>query len=487
MLFIPEFFFFLCSFAIFFFYILKHLSSKLNFLESENSIYIAYLYIIVQTIYLLYIEPSNASNISSTYFYKTDLTSVFSIFCILFFFFIVILTPRYFYFLKLSYGVYFFIMSICTFCLMCLSHSVNLFLSFVILESISICLYVLCAFNKKDINSVESALKYFIVGTFSSIFILLGIVLLYSLLNTFNMYDIYFFIELEHLSIINNLNLLIIAISFFMLGLLVKVYAAPFQFWIADVYEGAPLTSSFFFSTSYILSISIFFFNCCITFNHVSSWFSFVIQFLGFLTIIVGSVYTLFQYQIRKWLAYSTITTVGYLLLGISTFDVYIIAESFSFFFIYLLNSALIFTLLLSTYVNDAQTLHKLSDLSLIHKTNPFLSYIYSISFFIASGIPPFLYFFLKASLFTSITDNLNIPFLLIIVLGTLFGYFYYLRASKNLHHSDLSICDSNVGISKLEFSNSLLIIFLFTALILMVIQIDLLIDIFLLFLDHYF
>jgi NADH-quinone oxidoreductase subunit N len=91
-------------------------------------------------------------------------------------------------------------------------------------------LYILCAYNKNDINSVESALKYFIVGTFSSVFILLGIVLLYSLLNTFNMHDISFFIEMERLSIINHLDTLFIAISFFMLGILVKVYAAPFQF-----------------------------------------------------------------------------------------------------------------------------------------------------------------------------------------------------------------------------------------------------------------
>lgn len=230
MLFIPEFFFLFGSLFIFFFYILKNISSKFCFLDTDNLIYISYLYLIFNTMYLLYIEPSSISKIADNYFYKTDFTSFTAMICCVFFLIIILLTPKYFFFLKLSYGVYFFIMSLCTFCFLCLVNSINFFLSFVILETISICLYVLCAYNKKDINSIESALKYFIIGTFSSIFILLGIVLIYSILNTFNMYDVSFFLELEQLSIINNIDLLFIAISFFMLGLLVKLYVAPFQF-----------------------------------------------------------------------------------------------------------------------------------------------------------------------------------------------------------------------------------------------------------------
>lgn len=205
------------------------------------------------------------------------------------------------------------------------------------------------------------------------------------------------------------------------------------------------------------------------------------------MTVLIGSFYTLFQYQIRKWLAYSTISTVGYLLIGISTFDLYIIAESFSFFFIYLLNSALIFSLLLSSYVNDTQTFQKLSDLSLVHKVNPLLSFIYSVSFFIASGIPPLLYFFFKASLFTSFTESLNIFLMLIIITGTLCGYFYYLRASKNIHHNDTIIHNSNIGISKITLTHSIIIITLFILLVIGLIHLDILIDIFFSILDRSF
>ena len=133
--------------------------------------------------------------------------------------------------MQLSNLEYLFILSITLFSIICFINVSNFFLAFVILELISLCMYVLCSFNKRSVYSIESAIKYFIIGSFASLLILLGIIFLFGFTGFLNFSDLTLFFS--YIDLFNG-DILIIGILssfiFIAIGFLFKVYSAPFHF-----------------------------------------------------------------------------------------------------------------------------------------------------------------------------------------------------------------------------------------------------------------
>lgn len=465
MSYIPELYFFFSTYFIFFFFTLRNYSSVLNFVTEDSIIYILYLMTSIVTIVLLSIDTSYNLTISENFVAKTYVSNSISIFLQVFFLVLIYLVKSYFSFLNLSCGVYLFVMSNAIFCLHCLLHSNDFFFAFILLECISICLYILCGYNKKDIESIESALKYFIIGTFSSIILLIGISFLFGLFNSLYMEDLQLFISYE--LVIPNLDIEVITcLSFIALGLLIKTYSAPFHYWAIDIYEGAPLTSSFFFSIIYLTSVLYFFLKLYVYFFINFEFFQYYFLFFAINCLFFGTFGSIFQRKIRKLIAYSSVNTVGFILLAFSTFDLNSIQQSFFFFFTYLLNLTCLFIILIEIKLvssNNIRTIQKISDFAILSSSNSCFPIFFSICFFFSSGIPPFLYFISKSFLFYTFLSNYYIMVVIFLTIMSLCSYFYFIRIVKLIYYNNVIYLTQVTASSKLSFNSALLFSFFFS------------------------
>ena len=439
MSFIPEIFLIFFNILIFIFFITFQYSFIMKF--NINSNYIIYLFsiLILNSMYLLGTEISIDFNLLNNAFIKNNFSYIIEFFFLFIFFIYCISVYKYNNINNINNFEFLFItLNSLIICLLLINIS-NFFTLFILLEMLSIALYVLAAFNKRFLYSIEAGLKYFILGSFSSSLILLGIVILYSFTGFFSFEDLFmlflynsFFLEKFYFIGIMSAFILILV------GFLFKLYSAPFHFWILDIYQGSPLSSLLFFSTIYIFTIvnifSKLYFFIAIDFFFI---FYYIYIFFASACIIFGILGAVLQRKIRKLLAYSTITFIGYYLSSFIALDFFAIEYSLHYFMIYLINLIAIFIFLLNIIYSKSNLIFdKLTDFSCLHKTNSLLSIYSTIYLFAASGMPPFWGFIGKIGLYTSLVSENNILYVILLLILTIIGFFYYIRVIKIIFFS---------------------------------------------------
>jgi NADH-quinone oxidoreductase subunit N len=187
----------------------------------------------------------------------------------------------------------------------------SLLMLFLGIEIMSIPLYILTGTDKRDLKGNEASLKYFLMGSFSTGLMLMGIALLYGVSGTFNIEQVIASVETINPLTIGGILLLIIAISF-------KVSAAPFHFWTPDVYDGAPTVFTSFMATivktaGFIAFIRLF----GSSFVRLHSEWQLVIAIITATTLFVGNITAVFQQSVKRMLAYSSIAQAGFMLLAL--------------------------------------------------------------------------------------------------------------------------------------------------------------------------
>lgn len=380
------------------------------------------------------------------------------------------------------------------------SDLVSIFLS---IELQSYGLYLLSTLYRNSELATSGGLTYFLLGGLSSCFILLGTSLLYGNSGTSYLDGIYI---ITNISDIGNdsiplvesikgvflywykpyyINLSLVILS---VGFLFKISAAPFHFWSPDVYDAIPTIVTTFVAIVAKISIFIFFlelvhYTCNSLFAFKFSWtLSLLVSSL--LSLIIGSVLGLSQFRIKRLLAYSTISHVGFILLALSINSV----ESVQAFIFYLMQYSIsnlnAFIILVSIgfslyfYVNDNKEYKELSDknnspIQLISQLkgyffiNPILALSFSITIFSFAGIPPLLGFFAKQMVLSAALDSGYVFITLIAILTSVVSGVYYLSIVKQMFFDkpeykinpvikniDLhgSIVKNNVLIKKLSF-----------------------------------
>jgi NADH-quinone oxidoreductase subunit N len=200
-----------------------------------------------------------------------------------------------------------------------LTNSYNVVSLFLSLELQSFCFYILASYKRNSIYSTEAGLKYFLLGGFSTAVVLFGSSLLYGFTGTIN------FQELTLLAYSNWYSNFVISLStlFILTGFLFKLGAFPFYAWVPDVYEGSPTSTSIFFAVSskaalIVIAVRFLKINCN---TNLFDWQS-VILICGVFSILVGSFLAVKQKKIKRVLAYSSISHIGYLLLAMVTLSV---------------------------------------------------------------------------------------------------------------------------------------------------------------------
>ncbi len=272
------------------------------------------------------------------------------------------------------------------------NHMVMFFIG---IEILSISLYILAGLNKKDKASNEAALKYFLIGSFASGFLLMGIALVYAATHSLYIGDI---AEKVRAGSEMSSPILIVGLLLILVGMAFKISAAPFHFWAPDVYEGSPtLVTSFMATvvkTAAIASFLRLFFIC---FGSIGNEWTNVLTVLAILTMSIGNITALYQKNFKRLLAYSGISHAGFLLIGVIVYAnsagavlYYSIAYS--------LASLTAFTILIFLSSKNGDT--AITSFNGLGKRNPWLAVAMTIAMLSLAGIPPTAGFFGKYYLF---------------------------------------------------------------------------------------
>ncbi|NMB81347.1 MAG: NADH-quinone oxidoreductase subunit N [Ignavibacteria bacterium] len=316
----------------------------------------------------------------------------------------------------------------------------DLILIYLSLELLSLSSYVLSGFTKLRERNSEAALKYLLYGAVSSGLMLFGISIVYGLTGSTNLYVINSLIQGPHI----NLFTLSFAIILIFVGIGYKISSAPFHFWTPDVYEGAPITITAFLSVAskaagfalLIRFIKITFVsyvneNGEWTLINVFDWQSVLIA-ISILTMTLGNFSALWQSNLKRMLAYSSIAHAGYLLLGLVVLSNQGLLAILIYFIVYLLMNlgAFLVVMLIANKTNSEE----IDDYNGIGYTSQLLGVSLAIFLISLTGLPPTAGFIGKLYLFVALVDAKMITVAVIALLNSVVSLYYYVRVLKHMY-----------------------------------------------------
>lgn len=314
---------------------------------------------------------------------------------------------------------------------MYLMISARHFLLFVIgLEAASLPIAALVAFNKHKYESHEAAIKYILTAVFSSGILLSGLSFVYA----FSGGSLYF------ADIANAINgssmslLLLVALAFVLAGIGFKLSLVPFHLWTGDVYQGAPTSVTAYLSVVSKGAAAFAFFIIFVqVFGQVySDAWEWMLYAIIILTITVGNLFAMRQKNMKRFMAFSSVSQAGYIMLGVMAADSLGLASMMFYILVYVVSNLGAFAVI--TAIEDRTGLIGMDDYKGLHKTNPYLAVAMTLAMFSLAGIPPFAGFFSKILIFTSVTGSNSMALymlVLIALINTIISLYYYLLVVK--------------------------------------------------------
>lgn len=319
---------------------------------------------------------------------------------------------------------------------LCLMLQANDFLSFyVALELQSLCFYALASFKRDSAFSVESGLKYFVLGAISSGIYLFGCSLLYGTVGTTNFSVFSLFFSTAFGSTLPLCSF--VGFFFVMVGFFFKLTAAPFHAWAPDTYEGAPSFVSFFFAVVPKIALLVVFSR--ILFVCFYSWlfaWSHLLLLVSLFSLFVGGLGALTQKKIKRFFVFSSISHVGFIFLALSTGSVFGLSSAFFYLVIYLFIVFSIWSFFFCFFKKQQNAeftiIRYLNDFRFLFQENPALAVFCVVFLFSISGLPPLAGFYSKMFVFFSAGAHMSLFFFIFIVIFlSIISSFYYLRIIK--------------------------------------------------------
>ncbi len=312
-----------------------------------------------------------------------------------------------------------------------LAASNDLISFFVGLETMSICLYVMAGLIKNEKTGAEAALKYFLLGAFSTGFLLYGIALIYGATGHTN---------LDEIAAVAEPSLLFFAGSALLLvGIFFKIGAVPFHMWTPDVYQGTPTTLTAFMATAAKSATFIAFvliLTRMLPGTEAGDWTN-VLQVVAILTMVVGNLIALAQDNVKRMLAYSSIAHAGYLLVGLAAGTAEGYAGVLYYLFAYTIMNVGAFTVIAYYERNKGMDFTQIESYAGLGFKFPLMGVLLSIFLFSLVGIPPFVGFIGKYYVFAAAVNAGLIPLAIIGVLASAASAYYYLRVMVYLYFKD--------------------------------------------------
>lgn len=311
----------------------------------------------------------------------------------------------------------------------------NFLIIYLGLELLSLALYALVALRRDHAVSTEAAMKYFVLGALASGFLLYGISMLYGATGTLNLNEM----ATAAASPTANKTILVFGIVFLVAGLAFKLGVVPFHMWVPDVYQGAPTAVTLLLGGAPKLAAFAICFRMLVEglFPLAIDWQQ-MLMVLAVMSMAIGNITAIAQTNLKRMLAYSTISQMGFMLLGllsgVANGDISKAADAYSASMFYSITYVLTtlgtfgIILLLSRSGFEAE---EISDLKGLVKRSPWFALVMTLFMFSLAGIPPMMGFYAKFSVLNAVVASGQTWLAVIAVLFSLIGAFYYLRVVK--------------------------------------------------------
>ena len=342
--------------------------------------------------------------------------------------------------------------------MMVMVSSNDLIVFYIGLELQSLALYVLASFNRDNELSSESGLKYFVLSALSSGLLLYGCSLVYGFSSSTNFSQISFNYNQSTQGVI-------FGMVFILVGLAFKISAVPFHMWAPDVYQGSPTSVTLFFAIlPKIAALTVFIRFLYTPFVNLIDQWQTIIIFLSIASMLFGAVAAIGQKNLKRLIAYSSISHMGYALAGLTTGTNEGIQSSVSYLSIYLVMNLAFFSCIFMLKRED-KYYENLEDLSGLSKNHPLLSFSFLIVLFSLAGIPPMAGFFAKFYVFMAVIEQSMFFLAIVGLLASVVAAFYYLRIIKVIYFdNEVEKYDTNhsVGLKLSLILTTLLILIYF-------------------------
>jgi NADH-quinone oxidoreductase subunit N len=324
--------------------------------------------------------------------------------------------------------------------MMFLISAADLIIIYLSLELLSFSSYILAGFTKTSKRNSEASLKYIIYGAISSGIMLFGISIIFGLTGTTNLYEINSLIKLQEFQSV----IFLLAGLFVFAGIGYKISAAPFHFWTPDVYEGAPVTITAYLSVAskaagfalLIRFVKITFIKSVDSTGNwqmleLFNWQEFIVV-LSVLTMTLGNFAALWQKNVKRLLAYSSIAHAGYLLLGLAVLSNQGLMAIMVYFAVYAFMNlgAFLVVMLIANKTGSEE----INDYNGLGYTTPFLGVALVIFLVSLTGLPPTAGFIAKLYLFIALVDAQMITLAVIALLNSVVSLYYYVRIIKHMY-----------------------------------------------------
>lgn len=298
----------------------------------------------------------------------------------------------------------------------------NLLIFYLSLELATIPVAAMANFDLERKRSSEGAMKMILSSAFSSGILLFGISLIYGSTGS---------ISLPAISqLLNGSPLQILAFVFIFTAFAFKLSIVPFHLWTADVYEGSPIAVTSFLSVISKGAVAFIFITVLYkVFTPMLEIWYWMIVILAIATMVIGNLFALRQQNIKRFLAFSSIAQVGFILVGISNADYLGIASVVYFVLIYVFSNLAAFGV--AAVIAEKTGKENIDDYKGLYKTNPFLTWIMALALFSLAGIPPTAGFFGKLFLLTAGGARAEYLFILVAALNMIISLYYYLRVVR--------------------------------------------------------
>lgn len=357
------------------------------------------------------------------------------------------------------YGEYYILIQSSVLGMMLMAGAKDLLVIFLGLELMSVSFYVLAGLNRKRLSANEASLKYFLLGAFATGFVVYGIALIYGSAQTTSLEVI-----TSKFSALSTNLLFIVGVLLFLVGFSFKIAAFPFHMWVPDVYQGSPTTIAGLFSTGGKAAAfsSIIITLIAIFSNSTQNVFAPYLAVIATLSMLFGSIVAIAQDNIKRMLAYSSISHAGYLTIGLAAGNQDGVA-------------GIIFYLAAYTFMNlgafgivamiegEAESNLTISSYAGLSSRKPLLAAMLALFMFSLAGIPPFAGFFGKYYVFIAAIKS-NLTWLAIVgVFSSAISVYFYLRIVVLMYFkessSELTLFESRTGLIAVIISSILVIL----------------------------
>ncbi len=304
------------------------------------------------------------------------------------------------------------------------------------IELLSLALYALIGFNKNSGLSSEAAIKYYVLGAMSSGILLFGISLIYGFTGSINYFEIADQIRNINSNSVQFLGV-IFGLIFITASLCFKFGAAPFHVWVPDIYQGSLISTTILLSTLpkiavFIVFLKLFF----IPFMALHYVWSDILIFIGIASIIIGSIFALTQENIKRLLAYSAISNIGFIILALALVTNDGLHASLYYTIVYSFTALASFGIV-THITSNSHGIEDISDLAGLSKTHPYFAILILITMISSAGIPPLIGFHAKLMVIQALVNNTYILLSIIVVLMTVLSAYYYLKVIKTIYFEE--------------------------------------------------